>query len=174
MKVKQIASIGTTLAAIILPALAMGQQIVKFLTATSDKAGSILSFCRASAQTTVDATSAAGQAVVNVTATVFDGVAAVATDKILCFSQAGAFILTITSVQAGISLTATGNIPSGKGLVAGDKVFLIRAATDVVTYPVGAATVTLENAFATDLKMPGYLFLDGTSLCNIGGLVEEV
>lgn len=102
---------------------------------TSDKAASLVAVWAGSATvfTTVDATSTTGQAVLNVAATT-----GFTTSRVMVVTAAGVpYLMTVTSIQAGVSLTMTANLPVE--FAVGAKVYLME---QIGSFPLAAATVS--------------------------------
>lgn len=127
---------GTTEAAVLFAPVAKATPVLSAYHVTSDKASSLVAVWTGSAtvQTTVDAVSGTGQAVLNVTATT-----GFTTSRVMIVSAATGvpYMRTVTSIQAGVSLTMTTNLPVQ--FEVGDKVYLLE---QIGSLPLAAATVT--------------------------------
>ena len=158
---------GSTLSHVVVPAGGRDRVRVQYASATSDKAGSLLSLKAPGRSATVTATSATGQKVVNCVP--YAGAAA--NDVVVLFSNAtGTGVRgVVASVQAGVSITLVANL--GLALAPGDTVHLMATAGQI---PVGAATKE-ANAPTVFVVHQGRALLevDGTSACRINLVAGE-
>jgi hypothetical protein len=159
---------GSTLSHVVVPASGLDRVRVQYASATSDKAASFLTFRSQSRATTVTATSAANQTVIN--APPYLGAAA--NDVVVLFSNAtGTGVRgVVASVDAGAgTITLSANL--GLALASGDTVSLMITRGQV---PVGAATkeVNAPTVFAAN-EGPALIELDGTAACRINLVAGE-
>ena len=158
---------GSTLSHVVVPAGGRDRIRVQYASATSDKAGSLLSLKAPDRSATVTATSATGQKVVNCVP--YAGAAAA--DVVVLFSNAtGTGVRgVVASVQAGVSITLVANL--GLALAPGDTVHLMATAGQI---PVGAATkeANAPTVFVVH-QGPALLEVDGTSACRINLVAGE-
>lgn len=158
---------GTTLSHVVVPAGGRDRIRIQYVSATSDKATSLLTFKAPAKATTVTDTAATGQKVIKCVP--YAG--ATANDVVVGYSYAAgqAFRGVVASVQAGVSLTLAANL--ALALAPGDRVFLMAAAGQI---PVAAATkdVNAPTVFAVD-EGPALIELDGTSACRINLVAGE-
>ncbi len=158
---------GSILSSVVVPASGRDRIRVQYVSATSDKAASLLTFKSQAKATTVTAASASNQAVVNCVP--YAGAAA--NDVVVLFSAVtGTGVRgVVTSVQAGVSITLTANL--GLALAPGDMVHLMAAFGQI---PVGAATkeTNAPTVFAVN-EGPALIELDGTSACRINLVAGE-
>jgi len=153
---------GTTLSHIVVPAGGRDRIRLQYVNSTSDKAASLLTFKGTAKSTTVTATSAANQTVIN--APPYAGAAQ--NDVVVLFSFAtGTGVRgVVASVDAGAgTITLGANL--GLALGVGDKVHLMTARGQI---PVGNATkeANAPTVFAVH-EGPALIELDGTSACRI-------
>jgi hypothetical protein len=153
---------GTLLSHVVVPAGGRDRVRVQYASATSDKAASLLIFRAQSRATTVTATSASNQTVIN--APPYLGAAA--NDVLVLFSKSTAAGVrgVVASVDVGAG-TITLNATLGIALAPGDIVSLMTARGQV---PVGATTkeVNAPTVFAVN-EGPALIELDGTATCRI-------
>lgn len=163
----QTGNAGSTLSHVVVPAGGRDRTRVQYVNATSDKAGSLLTFKAPSASTPVTAASAANQTVVNCVP--YAGAAQNDVVVLFSFATGTAVRGVVTSVQAGVSITLTANI--GLALAPGDTVHLMAAKAQI---PVGAATkeANAPTVFAV-MEGPALIELDGTSACRINLVAGE-
>ncbi len=158
---------GSTLSHVVVPAGGRDRIRVQYASATSDKAGSLLALKAPAKSTTVTATSAANQTVVNCVP--YAGAAQ--NDVVVLFSNAtGTGVRgVVASVQAGVSITLGANL--GLALAPGDTVHLMAAAGQI---PVGAATkeANAPTVFVVH-QGPALLEVDGTTACRINLVAGE-
>ena len=158
---------GSVLSHVVVPASGRDRIRVQYVSATSDKAASLLTFKSLLKSTTVTATSAANQAVVNC----LPYAGAAANDVVVLFSAVtGTGVRgVVTSVQAGVSITLTANL--GLALSPGDTVHLMSAFGQI---PVGAATkeANAPTVFVVN-EGPALVELDGTAACRINLVAGE-
>jgi len=158
---------GSTLSHVVVPAGGRDRIRVQYVSATSDKAASLLALKAPSASATVTAACAANQAVVSCAP--YAGAAQ--NDVVVLFSNTtGTGVRgVVTSVQAGVSVTLTANI--GLALAPGDKVHLMASRAQI---PVGAATkeANAPTVFVVH-EGPALLEVDGTSACRINLVAGE-
>jgi hypothetical protein len=141
---------------------------MQYVSATSDKAGSVLLFRAASRFTTVTAASAANQTVISAP----PYIGAAANDVLVLFSLATGngvrgVVASVNSVAGTITLTAN----LGVALAPGDTVHLMVSSAQI---PVGAATkdVNAPTVFVVN-DGPGLVELDGTAACRINLVAGE-
>ena len=163
----QTGNAGSTLSHVVVPAGGRDRTRVQYVNATSDKAGSLLTFKGATASTTITATSASNQAVVNCVP--YTGAAQNDVVVLFSFATGTAVRGVVTSVQAGVSVTLTANL--GLALAPGDTVHLMTSRAQI---PVGAATkeANAPTVFAV-MEGPALIELDGTSACRINLVAGE-
>ena len=159
---------GTTLSHAVVPAVGRDRIRLQYVSATSDKAASLLVFRAASRVTTVTAASAANQTVIS--APPYLGAAP--GDVLVLFSMASGTGVrgVVSSVNAGAgTITLTANL--GIALAPGDTVHLMTAAAQI---PVGAATkeVNAPTVFVVS-DGPALVELDGTAACRINLVAGE-
>ena len=163
----QTGNAGSILSHVVIPAGGRDRVRVQYANATSDKAASLLTFKAPSESTTVTATSASAQAVVNCVP--YAGAAQ--NDVVVLFSSVtGTGVRGIvTSVQAGVSITLTANL--GLALAPGDMVYLMTSRAQI---PVGVATkeANAPTVFVV-LEGPALIELDGTTACRINLVAGE-
>ena len=159
---------GSTLSHVVVPAGGRDRVRVQYVSATSDKAASLLTFRSEAKVTTVTGDSAANQAVIK--APPYSG--ATANDVVVLFSKAtGTGVRgVVASVNAGAG-TITLNASLGLALAPGDTVHLMAARGQI---PVGAATkeANAPTVFAVN-EGPALVELDGTSACRINLVAGE-
>jgi hypothetical protein len=153
---------GTTLASVVVP-LGLGRPVVTYVSATSDKAASVLQFkkCTAGAQTLTLATNAS-QAVVHVPASSFWAANDVG---VLWHKSVDSYERVTVSATNGLTaLTLSANL--GTAVVAGDQLFKM---SNAGTIPVGNATkeITTVGVYHSPPGLPVVIDLDGTSACKI-------
>ncbi len=158
---------GSTLSHVVVPASGRDRIRVQYVSATSDKAASLLTFKAPSKSTVVTATSAANQTVINCVP--YAGAAA--NDIVVLFSAVtGTGIRgVVASVQAGVSITLNANL--GLALAPGDMVHLMATFGQI---PVGAATkeANAPTVFVVN-EGPGLIELDGTAACRVNLVAGE-
>ena len=158
---------GSILSSVVVPASGRDRIRVQYVNATSDKAASLLAFKQPSKSTTVTATSAANQTVINCVP--YAGAAA--NDVVVLFSAVtGTGIRgVVASVQAGVSTTLNANL--GLALAPGDMVYLMAAFGQI---PVGAATkeTNAPTVFVVN-EGPALIELDGTAACRVNLVAGE-
>ena len=158
---------GSTLSHVVVPASGRDRIRVQYVSATSDKAASLLTFKAPTKSTVVTATSAANQTVINCVP--YAGAAA--SDVVVLFSAVtGTGIRgVVASVQAGVSITLNANL--GLALAPGDMVHLMVTAGQI---PVGAATkeANAPTVFVVN-EGPGLIELDGTAACRVNLVAGE-
>ena len=159
---------GSTLSHVVVPAGGRDRIRVQYVSATSDKAASLLALKAPTKNATVTATSPAGQKVVRCVP--YAGAAA--NDVVVLFSNAtGTGVRgVVASVQAGENaITLTANL--ALALAPGDTVHLMAAAGQI---PVGAATkeANAPTVFVVH-QGPALLEVDGTSACRINLVAGE-
>jgi len=158
---------GSTLSHVVVPASGRDRIRVQYVSATSDKAASLLTFKAPTKSTTVTATSAANQTVINCVP--YAGAAA--NDIVVLFSAVtGTGIRgVVASVQAGVSITLNANL--GLALAPGDMVYLMVAFGQI---PVGAATkeTNAPTVFVVS-EGPALIELDGTAACRVNLVAGE-
>ncbi len=129
----QTGNAGSTLSHVVVPAGGRDRIRVQYVNATSDKAASLLAFKAPTKSSTVTATSAANQTVIN--APPYSGAAA--SDVVVFSSVTGTGVRgVVASVDAGAG-TITLNANLGLALAPGDTVHLMATKAQI---PVGAAT----------------------------------
>lgn len=157
---------GTTLASYVIP-IGDGHPSVTYVNATSDKAGSVLQFYKAtSGSHTLAIATNASQAVVWVP----DGTKYSANDVVVLrhkLSTGDIYERLVVSSATSTNLTMTGNLSTA--VLVGDQLWKM---TKYGTIPVGAATKEVASSVAYGLyNAPGgrpvLLDLDGTSACKI-------
>lgn len=152
---------GSTLSHVVVPAGGRDRIRVQYVSATSDKAASLLLFKRSSTSATVTDAGATNQKVVKCVP--YTGAAA--NDVVVIFSKASGTGArgVVASVQTGVSVTLAANL--GVALAPGDTIYLMAAAGQI---PVGATTkeVNAPTVFVVH-EGPALLELDGTSACRI-------
>ena len=158
---------GSVLSHVVVPASGRDRIRVQYVSATSDKAASLLTFKSQSKSTTVTATSASNQAVVNCVP--YAGAAANDVVVLLSAVTGTGVRGVVTSVQAGVSITLTANL--GLALSPGDTVHLMAAFGQI---PVGAATkeANAPTVFVVN-EGPALVELDGTAACRINLVAGE-
>ena len=158
---------GSTLSNVVVPASGRDRIRVQYVNATSDKAASLLTFKAPTKSTTVTATSASNQTVINCVP--YAGAAA--NDIVVLFSAVtGTGIRgVVASVQAGVSITLNANL--GLALAPGDMVHLMATFGQI---PVGAATkeTNAPTVFVVN-EGPGLIELDGTAACRVNLVAGE-
>jgi len=159
---------GSTLSHAVVPAAGRDRVRIQYANATSDKAGSLLTFRKASASSIVTAASASNQKVIN--APPYSGAAQ--DDVVVLLSlgvgQAVRGVVDAVDAEAG-TITLKSNL--GLALLPGDLVHLMSATAQI---PVGAATkeANAPTVFAA-LEGPVLVELDGTSACRINLVAGE-
>jgi len=153
---------GTTLASVVVP-VGNGRPVVTYISATSDKAASVLQFlkCTAGAQTLTVATNAS-QAVIYVPASSFWAANDLA---VLRHKTTDTYERVKVSATNGLTaLTLTASL--GTAVVAGDVLYKM---SNAGTIPVGAATkeITTVGVYQAPSGLPVIVDLDGTSACKI-------
>ena len=159
---------GTILSHVVIPAGGRDRIRLQYASATSDKAGSLLVLRAQSRATTVTATSAANQTVIN--APPYLGAAA--NDVVVLLSKAtGTGVRGVVASVNTVAGTITLNANLGLALAPGDTVHLMTTRGQI---PVGAATkdVNAPTVFAVD-EGPALIELDGTSNCRINLVAGE-
>ncbi|MCC6353295.1 MAG: hypothetical protein IT577_05375 [Verrucomicrobiae bacterium] len=151
---------GTTLSSAAVPPWPRSMTRLQFVSATSDKAGSILKFLRHAAEAVVTAASAAGQKVVSTDPTGFAADEVVMLWK-LSTNQAARAVVASVDAEAG-TITMVANLPFA--LAPGDKVFLMAEAGRV---PVGAATKEINSPTVFAADGPALVEIDGTAACKV-------
>ena len=159
---------GSTLSHAVIPAGGRDRIRVQYVSATSDKAASLLQFKAPAKSTTVTATSASNQTVIN--APPYSGAAA--NDVVVLFSMAtGQGVRgVVSSVNAGAgTITLTANL--GLALAPGDTIHLM---TNAAQIPVGAATkeANAPTVFVVH-EGPALIEIDGTAACRVNGVAGE-
>ena len=158
---------GSTLSHVVVPAGGRDRVRVQYVSATSDKAASLLLFKTATKSAAVTATGAANQTVVSCVP--YAGAAA--NDVVVLFSKVSGTGVrgVVASVQAGASITLSANL--GLALAPGDTVHLMAAAGQV---PVGAATkeINAPTVFVVH-EGPALIELDGTAACRVNLVAGE-
>ncbi|MBN8459428.1 MAG: hypothetical protein J0M04_16490 [Verrucomicrobia bacterium] len=158
---------GSTLSHVVVPAGGRDRIRVQYVSATSDKATSLILFKTSTKSAAVTATGAANQAVVSCVP--YAGAAA--NDVVVLFSKVSGTGVrgVVTSVQAGASITLTANL--GLAMAPGDTVHLMTAAGQV---PVGAATkeINAPTVFVVH-EGPALIELDGTAACRVNLVAGE-
>jgi hypothetical protein len=158
---------GSVLSHVVVPASGRDRIRVQYVSATSDKAASLLIFKAPSKSTVVTATSAANQTVINCVP--YAGAAA--NDVVVLFSAVtGTGIRgVVASVQAGVSITLNANL--GLALAPGDNVYLMATFGQI---PVGAATkeANAPTVFVVN-EGPALVELDGTAACRVNLVAGE-
>lgn len=158
---------GSTLSHAVIPASGRDRIRVQYVSATSDKAASLLLFKSPSKSTVVTATSAANQTVINCVP--YAGAAA--NDVVVLFSAVtGTGVRgVVASVQAGVSITLNANL--GLALAPGDMVHLMATAGQI---PVGAASkeTNAPTVFVVN-EGPALIELDGTAACRVNLVAGE-
>ena len=159
---------GSTLSHVVVPAGGRDRIRLQYANATSDKAASLLTFKGASKSTTVTATSAANQTVIN--APPYAGAAQ--NDVVVLFSSVtGTGVRgVVASVDANAgTITLGANL--GLALAPGDSVHLMASKGQI---PVGAATkeANAPTVFAV-AEGPALIELDGTAACRINLVAGE-
>lgn len=159
---------GTTLSHATIPAGGRDRVRVQYVSATSDKAASLLTFRSASEAAGVLAASASNQKVIG--AAPYAGAAQ--NDVVVLLSKAtGQAIRGVVDAVDAVAKTITlkGNL--GLALAPGDSVHLMVTKGQI---PVGAATkeANAPTVFAS-LEGPVLLELDGTSVCRINLVAGE-
>lgn len=156
-------STGTTLSSYIMPGVTNnGIPRVQFISATSDKSTSVLTFYSTTVSSQVTNTSASGQAVISAPGSSFS-----ASDVLVVRSVANdTYQRLIVSASTVSNVTATANLSFA--LAPGDIVYKM---TSNGTIPVGAATIS-HNAqsggvYNGQRGKPILIDLDGTSACKI-------
>lgn len=160
---------GTTLSHAVVPAGGRDRIRVQYVSATSDKAASLLSFKASIGSLTVLEASAANQKVIGVVP--YTGAAQ--NDVVVLFSKATGLGVrgVIDTVDAGAkTMTLKANL--GIALAPGDTIHQMAAQGQI---PVGAATkeANAPTVFAT-LEGPVLLEIDGTSACRINLVAGEI
>ncbi len=159
---------GSTLSHVVIPAGGRDRIRLQYANATSDKAGSLLTFKSASKSTTVTAASASNQTVIN--APPYAGAAA--NDVVVLFSLVtGTGVRGVVASVDVVAGTITLNANLGLALAPGDTVHLMAAKAQI---PVGAATkeANAPTVFAVQ-EGPALIELDGTSACRINLVAGE-
>ncbi len=158
---------GSTLSHAVVPAAGQDRVRIQYANGTSDKAGSLLTFRKASASAVVTAASASDQKVIN--APPYSGAAQDDVVVLLSLGAGQAVRGVVDSVVANTSITLKSNL--GLSLLPGDRVYLMAAAAQI---PVGAATkeANAPTVFAA-LEGPVLIELDGTSACSINLVAGE-
>ena len=164
----QTGNAGSTLSHVVVPAGGRDRVRVQYVNATSDKAGSLLTFKAPSTSSTVTATSASAQTVIN--APPYTGAAA--NDIVVLFSSVTGTgvrgVVASVNTEAG-TITLTANI--GLALSPGDKVHLMASKAQI---PVGAATKEANAATVFVVhEGPAPIELDGTTACRINLVAGE-
>jgi hypothetical protein len=159
---------GSILSNVVVPASGRDRIRVQYVNATSDKATSLLTFKAPSKSTTVTATSAANQTVINCVP--YAGAAA--NDVVVLFSAVtGTGVRgVVSSVNVGAG-TITLNAVLGLALAPGDTVHLMATFGQI---PVGAATkeTNAPTVFVVN-EGPALVELDGTAACRINLVAGE-
>ena len=159
---------GSTLSHVVIPAGGRDRIRVQYISATSDKAASLLTLRSSARSSVVTADSAANQMVIN--AAPYAGAAQ--DDVVVLFSLATGTgvrgVVDAVDAEAG-TITLKANL--GLALAPGDQVHLMAAQGQI---PVGAATkeATAPTVFAA-YEGPALLELDGTSACRINLVAGE-
>jgi hypothetical protein len=159
---------GSTLSHVVIPAGGRDRIRLQYVSATSDKAASLLSLKSASKTTTVTAASAFNQTVIN--APPYSGAAA--NDVVVLFSSVtGTGVRGVVASVDAVAGTITLNANLGLALAPGDTVHLMAAKGQI---PVGAATkeANAPTVFAV-AEGPALIELDGTSACRINLVAGE-
>ena len=158
---------GSTLSHVVVPASGRDRIRVQYVSATSDKAASLLTFKAPTKSTTVTGTSAANQTVINCVP--YAGAAA--NDIVVLFSAVtGTGIRgVVASVQAGVSITLNANL--GLALAPGDMVHRMATFGQI---PVGAASkeTNAPTVFVVN-EGPALIELDGTAACRVNLVAGE-
>jgi len=151
---------GSTLSYAAVPPWPRSLTRLQFVSATSDKAGSLLKFLRHSAEAVVTAASAAGQKVVSAPPAGFAADGVVMLWK-LSTNQAARAVVASVDAEAG-TITMVANLPFA--LAPGDRVFLMAEAGQV---PVGAATKEINSATVFAADGAAMVEIDGTAACKV-------
>lgn len=159
---------GATLSHVVIPAGGRDRIRVQYVSATSDKAVSLLTLRSSARSTVVTAASAANQLVIN--AAPYAGAAQ--NDVVVLFSLAtGTGVRgVVDAIDAGAgTITLKANL--GLALAPGDQVHLMAAQGQI---PVGSTTkeANAPTVFATN-EGPALLELDGTAACRINLVAGE-
>lgn len=159
---------GTTLSHAVIPAGGRDRIRIQYVSATSDKAASLLNFRSQARSSNVVAPSAANQAVIQ--APPYPGAAA--GDVLVLFSKASNSGVRgiVASFDAGAgTITLTANL--GLALAPGDTIHQMIPRGQV---PVGAATkeINAPTVFAVN-EGPALIDLDGTAACRINLVAGE-
>ena len=159
---------GTVLSHAVVPSVGRDRIRMQYVSATSDKAGSVLLFRAAARFTTVTAASAANQTVISAP----PYIGAAAGDVLVLFSLVTGngvrgVVASVNTVAGTITLTAN----LGVALAPGDTVHLMVSSGQI---PVGAATkdVNAPTVFVVN-DGPGLVELDGTAACRINLVAGE-
>lgn len=159
---------GTTLSHAVIPAGGRDRVRIQYVSATSDKAASLLTFRSASETATVLAASASNQKVIG--AAPYAGAAQ--NDVVVLLSKAtGQAIRGVVDAVDAVAKTITLKANLGLALAPGDTVHLMAAKGQI---PVGAATkeANAPTVFAA-LEGPVLVELDGTAACRINLVAGE-
>ena len=160
---------GTTISHAVIPAGGRDRIRVQYISATSDKAGSLLTFRAAALTSTVLAVSAANQKVIG--AAPYAGAAQ--NDVVVLFGKGSGLAMrgVVDAVDAVLkTITLKANL--GVALAPGDTVHLMAAQGQI---PVGAATkeANAPTVFSS-LEGPVLVELDGTAACRINLAAGEI
>jgi hypothetical protein len=159
---------GTILSHVVIPAGGRDRIRLQYASATSDKAGSLLVLRAQARATTVTATSAANQTVIN--APPYLGAAA--NDVVVLFSNAtGTGVRGVVASVNTVAGTITLNANLALALAPGDTIHLMTTRGQI---PVGSTTkeVNAPTVFAVD-EGPALIELDGTAACRINLVAGE-
>jgi hypothetical protein len=159
---------GTTLSHAVVPAGGRDRIRLQYVSATSDKAASLLTFYSASKLATVLATAAANQKVIG--ATPYAGAAQ--NDVVTLFSKGtGNAVRGVVDAVDAEAKTITLKANLGLALAPGDTIHLMAAKGQI---PVGNATkeANAPTVFAA-LEGPVLIELDGTAACRINLVAGE-
>lgn len=151
--------IGATNSHAIISAFGKGQAEIDYLSVTSDKAGSLLTFYTAGDGVLVVTATNATQAVIYAPGTANFTAGDIV---VLRHKAADTYQRLVVSSTATASVTMTGNATA---TVAGDVLYKLTAGPAI---PVGAATVTIAvPCYRGQENKPTYLEIDGTSASQI-------
>ncbi len=159
---------GSTLSHVVVPAGGRDRVRVQYVNATSDKAGSLLTFKAPSKDATVTAASAAAQKVIS--AAPYAGAAQ--NDVVVLFSSiTGTGVRGVVDAVDAEAGTITLKADLGLALAPGDKVHLMTSRAQI---PVGAATkeANAPTVFVVQ-EGPALIELDGTAACRINLVAGE-
>ena len=159
---------GSTLSHVVVPAGGRDRVRVQYVNATSDKAGSLLTFKSPSKSAVVITASASNQKVI--AATPYAGAAQ--NDVVVLFSSVtGTGVRGVVDAVDAEAKTITLKANLGLALAPGDKVHLMASAAQI---PVGAATkeANAPTVFVVH-EGPALIELDGTTACRVNLVAGE-